>query len=45
MKGGVICNNTGSGSVNLVSGNVWLTPSAAYAANQSVEFVIVGLLA
>ena len=45
MKGGVVANNTGYGSLNAVSGNIWLTPSAAYAANQSVEFILMGLLA
>ena len=45
MKGGVVCNNTGYGALNTVSGNIWLTPSSAYAANQAVEFVLIGLLA
>lgn len=45
MKGGIVCNNTGYGSLNAVSGNIWLTPSAAYAANQAIEFILIGLLA
>lgn len=45
MKGGIVCNNTGYGALNTISGNIWLTPSSAYAANQAVEFVLIGLLA